>query len=76
MQSAGRHLTERDWAQVHKRYTGFSVGVARSIFDFYRQRVKDDAQEAKAQAKPAEKGDGTKAPTLRLVVGQCAESAA
>ena len=76
MQSAGRHLTERDWAQVHKRYTGFSVGVARSIFDFYRQRVKDEAQEEKAQAKPAEKGDGTKAPALRLVVGQRAESAA
>ena len=76
MQAAGRRLTEVELAQAHKRYTGFSVDVARSIFDFYRQRVKDDAQEEKAQAKPAEKGDGTKAPTLRLVVGQRAESAA
>ncbi len=51
MQAAGRRMTERDMAQAHKRYTGFSVEVARSIFDFYRQRMKEEAEAQKAQAK-------------------------
>jgi uncharacterized protein (DUF2336 family) len=76
MQAAGRRMTESDWAQAQKRYTGFSADVARSILDFYRQRMKEDAEAQKAREKQAEKGDGAKAPTLRLVAGQYADSAA
>jgi len=76
MQAAGRRMTERDWAQAHKRYNGFSVDVARSIFDFYRQRMKDEAQAEKAREKKAKKGDDAKASAHSPAAAQYAESAA
>jgi hypothetical protein len=76
MQAAGRRLTEVELAQAHKRYTGFSVDVACSIFDFYRQRLSDEAEAQKAREKQAEKAEVAKKPALRVVGGRCAESAA
>ena len=69
MQAAGRRLTEIDLAQAHKRYTGFSVDVARSIFDFYRQRIKDEAEAQKAREKQAEKAEAAKKPALKSSAG-------
>ena len=76
MQAAGRRLTEVELAQAHKRYTGFSVDVARSIFDFYRQRLSDEAEAQKAREKQAEKAEAARKPALKVVGGRCAESAA
>ncbi len=76
MQAAGRRLTERDLAQAHNRYTGFSVDVARSIFDFYRQRMKDEADAQKAQAARASKAGTVMAPAGGPAAGPYAESAA
>lgn len=61
MQAAGRRLTEADLAQAQKRYSGFSVDVARSVIDFHRDRMKEEAEAKKAAEKEARAAAG-KAP--------------
>ena len=69
MQAAGRRLTEADLAQANKRYNKVSVDVARSIFEFHRERVKQEAEAKKAAAKEAQKKAAAKKTPARASAG-------
>ncbi len=73
MQAAGRRMTADDFSEAFERYNKFSPQTARSIFDFHRQRVKEEAETLGAKAKKTQEkpspskgdGDASSAPSER-----------
>ena len=73
MQAAGRRMTHDDFSEAYERYNKFSPKTARSIFDFHRQRMKEEAEALKAKAKSGKQkaavkevpGDASDAPSAR-----------
>ena len=55
-------MTADDLSQAFERYNKFSPQTARSIFEFHRQRMKEEAEERKTVEKSAQKPDAKKAP--------------
>ncbi len=76
MQAAGRRMTPNDLSEAFDRYNRFSPQIARSIFEYQRQRMKEDAEERKAIEKKAQKKPGSKKASSRAAAGQYAESVA
>ena len=65
MQAAGRRMTPDDLSQAFERYNKFSPQTARSIFEFNRQRMKEEAEERKAAAKKAQQTPAAKRAPAR-----------
>jgi uncharacterized protein (DUF2336 family) len=76
MQAAGRRMTPNDLSEAFERYNKFSPQTARSIFEFQRQRMKEDAEERKALDKKAKKPAAKKASARAAASEQHADSMA
>lgn len=76
MQAAGRRMTPDDLSEASERYNKFSPEVARSIFEFHRQRMKEEAEERKAREKKAQQKVAAKKAPGRAAASQYAETMA
>ena len=69
MQTAGRRLTPDDLSEAFERYNKFSPQTARSIFEFHRERMKEEADERKAAEKKAQQKPAAKKAPARASAG-------